>query len=181
MHDTPPKAEVIVAGADGGLANTFVYISKGLTGSYQPPSEPVFFDQQKCIYLPHVVGVQVGQPLHIKNGDPFLHNVHIFTKKARETNKSQPKDSPPLELTFNRPEIGVSVKCDVHAWMQAYACVVEHPFFAVTGEDGAFQFPSTLPAGTYTVTAWHEKLGTKETEVTIGDGETMEANLEFDI
>jgi hypothetical protein len=76
--------------------------------------------------------------------------------------------------------MGVSIKCDVHTWMQAYACVADHPFFAVTGPDGTFALPSRLPAGTYTVTAWHEKYGTKEQEVTIGDGETKEIAFKFE-
>lgn len=180
MHDTPPKAEVIVTGPDGALVNVFVSITKGLAGRWEAPNEAIILDQQKCMYTPHVIGVQVGQPLQVKNTDPFLHNVHVLGSRAlRETNKSQPKASPPIVFTFNRPQMGVSVKCDVHTWMQAYACVVDHPFYAVSGADGTFALPSRLPAGTYTVTAWHEKYGTKEQAVAIADGEKKEINFEF--
>jgi hypothetical protein len=48
--------------------------------------------------------------------------------------------------------------------MNAYACVVDHPFFAITGEDGSFSLKG-LPPGQYTITAWHEKFGKQETKV----------------
>ena len=180
MHDTPLKAEVVLTGPDGALLNVFVYISKGVTGHWDPPQEPVMYDQRKCVYLPHVIGIQVGQPLHVTNSDPFLHNVHVLLSRAlKETNRSQPQNSPAIKLKFNRPYIGVSVKCDVHTWMQAYACVVDHPFFSVSGADGGFEFPARLPVGTYTVTAWHEKYGTSDQDVTVGEGETKEINFEF--
>ena len=181
QHATPPKAEAIITGPGGALVNAFVYISKGVQGKYPVPSEPVKFDQAKCIYLPHVLGVQTGQEVHITNSDAaVLHNVHILKKPGiRDMNSAQAPGSAPIKTKFNRAALGVTVKCDVHPWMIAFACVSDHPFFMVTGADGTFSLPPKLPAGTYTVTAWHEKYGTKDVEVTVADGETKTVDFEF--
>ena len=65
----------------------------------------------------------------------------------------------------------MSFRCDVHGWMRAYANVVTHPFFDVTGADGSFEIKG-LPPGTYTIEAWHERLGTQTQQVTISDAAT---------
>ena len=158
LHATPPKYEVVVTGPDGGLANVFVQVRKGIRGNHVPPEEPVLLEHRGCIYRPHVIGIQIGQLLRVTNSDPFLHNVHILSSPAGpEFNRAQPKGSPALKVIFTGPHVGVSVKCDVHPYALAYACVVDHPFFAVTEPDGAFEIPKKLPAGTYTITAWHER------------------------
>ena len=72
----------------------------------------------------------------------------------------------------------VPFKCDVHGWMNAYVGVVEHPYFAVTDKDGKFSLKG-LPPGTYTIEAWHEKLGTQTAKVTLGAKETKDANFSF--
>jgi hypothetical protein len=79
---------------------------------------------------------------------------------------------------FSEPEIMVPIKCDVHSWMNSYIGVVSNPFFAVTGDDGTFDL-SELPAGTYTIEAWHEKYGTQTQEVTVGDGDAQEISFSF--
>ena len=72
----------------------------------------------------------------------------------------------------------VRIKCDVHSWMNTYIGVVPHPFFTVTGKDGSFDL-SKLPAGTYTIEAWHEKYGAQTQEVTVGDGDSQEISFTF--
>ena len=62
--------------------------------------------------------------------------------------------------------------------MGSYLNIVKHPFFAVTGEDGAFVLDK-LPPGTYTIEAWHEKLGTDSKVVTVGDGEAKQLSFSF--
>jgi hypothetical protein len=70
------------------------------------------------------------------------------------------------------------VRCDVHQWMRAYVAVFDHPFFAVTGEGGTFTLAG-LPAGTYTVVAWHERFGEKRQQVTVGDGPASPIEFRF--
>lgn len=172
-------SERLLVGAGGGLQNVFVYVKDGLGNRKFPvPTTPVNLDQKACRYIPHVFGIQVGQPLRVTNSDDTLHNVHWVPKVNPETNFSQPKKTPPVTKTFAKPEIGVTIRCDVHGWMNGYAGVVEHPFFAVTGADGSFQIKG-LPAGTYTVEAWHEVLGTQTTKITVDAKGTGTAAFTF--
>lgn len=170
----------VLTGDNGALQNVFVYVKDGLNGRmYAPPAEPVVLDQQRCEYVPHVLGIQVGQPLTIRNSDPLLHNIRADAQINRGFNQGQPVPMTSTQ-TFATTEVMVPVKCDVHAWMRAYIGVMNHPFFAVTGPDGTFSLEN-LPAGTYTVEAWHEKLGTQTTQVTVGTGEAKDAVFTFAI
>jgi hypothetical protein len=163
-------SETTIVSADRGLKNVFVYVKDGLGNAvYETPTAPIRLDQVGCRYEPHVFGVFVGQPVEIKNSDPTLHNVHAIPKSNEEFNFGQQDDKAPIVTkTFTKPEIGVSFRCDVHGWMRAYANVVTHPFFAVTGDAGTFEIKG-LPAGTYTIEAWHERLGTQTQSVTISE------------
>jgi hypothetical protein len=164
-------SETTIVAADKGLKNVFVYVKDGLgDGVYATPSTPIVLDQVGCRYEPHVFGVFVGQPVEIKNSDMTLHNVHAIPKSNEEFNFGQQDDKAPIiTKMFNKPEIGISFRCDVHGWMRSYANVVTHPFFAVTKDDGSFEIKGLKP-GTYTIEAWHERLGTQTQQVTISDG-----------
>ncbi len=164
-------SERLLVGAGNGLQNVFVWVKDGLgQRTYAVPATPVMLDQKGCQYLPHVFGAQVGQVIKVANSDAALHNVHAVPKTNPEFNFSQPANVPVVDRVFNTPELGIPLKCDVHGWMNAYANVVPHPFFTVTGADGRFEIKG-LPAGTYTIEAWHETLGTQTQTVTV-DGVT---------
>lgn len=159
-----------------GVGNTFVYVKEGLDPSYSfdAPAEPVVLDQKGCFYTPRVIGVRVGQPMEIVNSDPTMHNVHALPMVNQEFNHGQPKQNMRLTKTFTAPEVMVRFKCDVHAWMTAWVGVMAHPYFAVTKQNGEFSIPA-LPPGTYTLEAWHEKLGTKTMQVTVGPSQSQTA------
>jgi plastocyanin len=176
----PQAMETFVVGGDGkSLGNVFVYVKDGLGNYiYDTPTEPARIDQEGCRYIPHVFGMRVGQPLEILNSDPTLHNIHATPKVNREFNTGQPIEGMRTTHTFDQPEVMVPFKCDVHGWMNAYVGVLEHPYFAVTDNDGRFSI-RTLPAGTYTIEAWHERLGAQEQMVTIGEKETQDIAFTF--
>lgn len=168
-----------IAVKDGKLANVFVYVKTGLEGKTFPtPTEKKVLDQQGCMYHPHVSGIMVGQPLVIKNSDSTLHNIHALPKANTEFNQGQPFQNMEFEKTFDKPEIMVHFKCDVHPWMSSYMGVVSNPYFAVSGEDGNFAIDK-LPPGTYTLEAWHEKLGTQTQEVTIAPNQQATVTFNF--
>jgi plastocyanin len=172
-------SEALLVGADGGLQNVFVYVKSGLGDARFPvPSTPVLLDQDGCRYTPHVFGVQVGQPVSISNSDRTLHNVHTVPRANAGFNFGQPTGVPAVTRVFNEPEIMVPFKCDVHPWMSAYLGVVPHPFFAVSTADGGFEIAG-LPAGTYTLEAWHEELGVQTMEVTVDGTSAAEAAFTF--
>ncbi len=175
-HPTPVKSEEVVAGAAGELANVFVWV-KDFKGSVPPPSTPALLDQSGCQYIPHVSGVQVGQTLNIKNSDSTMHNVHSLAKINSGFNLSQPVPKTDSKK-FTKPEVMIKIKCDVHGWMNSYIGVVPHPYFGVSDASGAFTI-NGLPAGTYTVEAWHEKFGAKTQQITVAAKEQKQLSFSF--
>jgi hypothetical protein len=137
------------------------------------------------MYDPHVLAVMAGQDFVVKNSDPFLHNVHALSEVNPPFNFGQPNVDPGKKVD-PAPKAAeyFHVKCDVHPWMSAYIGVFEHPFFAVTKEDGTFTLPTKgLADGDYTVTFWHEKYANDpaalaEVQVSVKDGKA-EANHTF--
>lgn len=166
-----PKTRFYVAGADGGLADVFVYLKQA--DSKGAAAKPALLDQKGCEYVPYIMGLQTGQKLLIRNSDPVLHNVHATPKINKEFNLAQMAGGKDIERTLDQNEVFVRFKCDVHPWMFAYVGVVPHGYFAVTDKDGNFKIEG-VPAGKYTVLAFHRKAhGTEDKaiaqEVTVGD------------
>ena len=163
---------------DGGLQNVIVYISSGVpAGSYPAPSNPVLIDQHDCHYIPHVFTIQVGQTLKVKNSDATLHNIHAFSTTNKPFNFGQAIQNLETDVKFDKGEMPLAIRCDVHKWMNSFAGVFAHPFHAVSMEGGAYEFK--LPAGQYEITAWHEKYGKQTQMVNVADNGTAELNFTF--
>ena len=160
---------------DGLLQNAFIYVKEGLEGyTFETPTTPAVIDNRRCVYVPHIIGVQTNQPVQIVNSDPTLHNIHSYAKNSKSWNLGLPFQGMKQIKKFPAEEIMVMLKCDVHPWMSSYIAVMTHPYFAVTGTDGQFKIDN-LPAGKYTIEAWHEKLGTQTSDITIGSGDVNAA------
>ena len=167
--DGPARAEWLLSGSEGELKNVFVYIEKGLEGkSYKTPEKAVTIDQTGCVYVPHVLGLMVGQQLDILNSDGTLHNIHALPKVNKEFNKAMPRSKKLMSVTFDKAEAPFKVKCDVHPWMGAFLGVFDHPYFAVTDDSGSYTISGLAP-GKYVIEAWHEKLGSQIADITVDD------------
>jgi plastocyanin len=179
QHAGAVASESLLVGEGGAIKNVFVYVKKGADQwAYEIPAEPVTVTQKGCVYTPHVAGILAGQKMKVTSDDDTTHNVHFVGQKNREWNLTQRKGQVE-EKDFKRAEVGSSyLKCDIHSWMKCYVGIFYHPFFQVTGGDGAFSL-GKLPPGTYEVEAWHEELGTQTQTVTLGEGEAKELTFSF--
>jgi len=203
MNPTLPADQATIVYKDQGNAipYVFVYVKEGIKDKYEPPAEPIVLDQKGCIYHPHVIGMVAGQQLNIKNSDKTTHNVHSLPSKNEPFNLAQPQPGVIKregKETFNKPESPIKIKCDVHGWMSAWCHVMSHPFFDVSkdhtdfpGKDkkgaelkenkakwGTFEIKD-LPAGDYTIEAWHETFGKVQQKVSVKDGETKEVEIKM--
>ena len=177
-HSGSVTTDDVVADSGGGLEDVIVYVSQGLgDAKFDPPQEPAVIEQKGCMYKPHVVAVRANQELKVVNSDTTTHNIHPTPNNNRELNQSQPAGVP-FSMTFAREEIAIPVKCTIHPGMHSYIAVFKHPYFAVTGKGGSFEI-GNLPAGSYTITAWHGKLGTAMQKVTVGESETKTIEFVF--
>ena len=172
-NEVAPRKEWLILDENNGLKNVLVFVKESpsggsLEGDLNLVEKHAVIDQNGCVYVPHVMGVMVGQKLDILNSDGTLHNIHALPKVNKEFNKAMPRSKKQMTVQFGNPEAPFKVKCDVHPWMGAFIGVFDHPYFAVTGDDGSYVI-SGLEPGDYIIEAWHEKLGSQTANVTVGD------------
>jgi plastocyanin len=149
-----------------GIQHVFVYLKKVSKSDIHPElaksKEPeVVFDQKECVFKPHAMVVRTDQTVVVKSDDNVPHNTHTYPVFNQGQNFIvAPNDRVGIKMpNFNMKEpLPMQVKCDIHAWMQAYWLVVDHPYAVVTDADGRFTIPK-LPAGDYTFVVWHERVG----------------------
>jgi len=173
MHKNPVLEDRVVVGKNNELANVIVFLKpaagKTLTGPQK--KTPAVLDQKGCMYTPHVLVVQTGQPVVVRNSDPFLHNVHAITFNNAPFNFAQVNVSEKKIDAFTTVET-LTIRCDVHPWMNALVQVFDHPYFATTDDKGQYTIDTKgLADGTYTVQAWHEVfLESKTREIEVKSG-----------
>jgi hypothetical protein len=159
----PPNSRV------HGLGNVFVRIVRKPDDAPLPPATskvPRLLDQVGCLYEPYMIGVVTNEPIQIRNSDAIMHNVLATSKVGNPTfNLAQTRKGQVDTRTFTKPELFVTLQCNVHPWMFAYIGVVENPYFAVTDPHGEFEMPAGLPFGKYLLEFTHRKAGTQTLEV----------------
>lgn len=163
--EAAPAGDVLVRG--GRIENAFVYVAAGLEARvFDEPREPVVIEQRSCAYRPRIVGAETGQEIVFVNDDPTLHNVRTMPQLSSAVNFGMSARGERRSIRIAKSEVMVQVRCDVHPWMRAYLGVLDHPYFALTGRDGAFRL-ANLPPGDYTIAVWHERLGRASRKTTV--------------
>lgn len=178
-HSGPVYPETVVVNDNGTLRYVFVHIKSGLEGkNFAVPDQPAVIDQDGCVYKPHVLGLQARQQLRVVTSDKTTHNIHPLPKINREWNVSQPPGADPIIQTFSRPETTIPVKCNQHPWMRANLHVTNDPFFAVSGNDGAYKIAG-VPPGDYELETIHEEYGAQTQKVTVPPSGTATADFTY--
>lgn len=173
IRDEP---EIIVSG-DKAVKDAVVYLAKIDKGKAWPAAEAKpTLNNIKCVFEPRVQVIRAGK-LDVKNSDPVLHNTHGFYGKRTAFNLALPNKDQVIEVDLDR-EGTVRIECDAHGWMLGWVYVLENPYYAVTGEDGAFVI-GDVPPGDYTLVADHEFTGPVKVQVKVKGGETVEVPVEL--
>ncbi len=166
----------LLIGEKLGIANVVVSL-KVKDAKVKVSEKPVVYNQTACRFEPHVLIVPVGTTVSFKNSDRCVHNVHLYAFQNSGFNRAVPEGKD-TKGTFKRAE-SIKVSCDIHPWMTGYVVVTDATHWALTDAKGSFSLKG-IPAGTYELQVWHEKLGKAKTEVTVtaeGTGEPIELKM----
>lgn len=186
LPNGPKTTRFYRVGVDSGLADVLVHLER--VGSSSPLDRPwplraktlpLFYTG--CVIDPYIAGAQVGQKLLAHSMDNISHNVHAMTSNRanREVNYALFAQSRAQEIQFFAPDPQIRIKCNVHPWEFAYITVFDHPFFAVTNDDGLFELDG-VPAGRYLLKIIHRKSGAQEKPIQIDARQTLELNFTFE-
>lgn len=171
-----PDEEFIVSPETKGLKNVVVSLVGMSRGKEFPRTTPTL-TQKGCQYVPHVLVVPPGGSVKVLNEDGILHNIHTYSQANTPINMAQPAFKRELNVSFGKSET-VKVACDVHDWMTARIVVQEHPYYALTDDNGHFEL-TDVPPGTYSLHAWHEGLGEMTKQVTVKAGQVSDGSFEI--
>ncbi len=164
------EVQDVIVSAARGIRNVVVSLQNPPPdATWKAPLSPVQIDQQQCVFVPRVVIVPVGGTVEFLNSDRLLHNIRSRATVNRPFNRTQPKGRT-IPMVFQKAEL-IRVDCDLHPWMRAWVVVAEHPFYAITNDQGEFLLDN-VPPGRYTIQLWQEALGTVTKDVSVADGVT---------
>jgi plastocyanin len=164
----------LIVGPVGGIANAVVTLPEIEKGKALQPQTAVF-DQKACTYVPHVAAFPAGSTVEVRNSDGILHNIHTESTLNPVIDMAQPGFKKTIRITVSKPET-IKVTCDAHNWMEGWWYVTANPYYAVSDEHGHYQI-TDVPAGTYSLEVWQEKLGVTRQQVSVKPGTTNVANF----
>jgi hypothetical protein len=146
------ESEELVVSADGGLRWAVVRLERIARGKPLDALGPAVLDNRGCVFVPHVLLAPVRAEVEFKNSDPVAHTVDAYprfnTLGVQLIGGSSAKRAFEYAETFR-------VECQIHKWMSAFLWVCDHPYHAVTREDGTYEL-TDVPPGTWVVRAWAE-------------------------
>jgi hypothetical protein len=160
--DKMPTNESIIVGKDNALVNAVVYLRlpTGQKVEVNPEyaakaNDAVVLDNNGCSFHPHVSLVRMGQSLDIKNSDPVGHNTNV---SVLSFNQVIPAGSDTKVKVGASGPLPTEVACNIHPFMKGWILVQDHPYMAVSGEDGTFEIKD-IPAGKHDFQFWQEAAG----------------------
>lgn len=156
--------------------NTVVYIEKA-SGTFKPPPKNPQMDQKNLVFIPRVLPVIAGSTVDFLNNDDVLHNVFCPDACAKFDLGKYPKGVV-KSYKFMKEGCQSVILCDVHPEMEAYVIVLQNPYFAVTDKEGKFKIDN-VPAGTYTLKVWNEKLNAKSQAITVTASGKLDVNFDL--
>ncbi|HBA39151.1 MAG TPA: hypothetical protein DCZ05_05245 [Deltaproteobacteria bacterium] len=160
---TIPDERLLIS-KEGKIKNVVVSLD-GVKEGKRWPNINASLVNQGGRFFPHVQVLRTGAQLEIINRDPLLHNTHGFGGGRTVFNVGLPTKDQKVKKSLKQAGI-IQVMCDVHDWMNGWVVVQDHPYFAVTGEDGNFTITDVSP-GSYKISVWHEKLGKQQAQMKV--------------
>ena len=173
------RTEKYLINAERRIKNVIVFLTDIKAGK-SVPAETVSVVDSKCTFIPHVMIGFKGSQLVVKNEDPVLHTGHIYSHIKGKTifNVALPEKGSTVTKSLTKTGL-LELNCDCHPWMESFVYIFDHPYVAITDENGTFVI-SDIPPGVYTVEAWHETLGTVMLQnVTVQSGKTSTIHLQY--
>jgi hypothetical protein len=155
--------DLVVDPKTKGVRYAFVYLVKpqganpDAVKAILAKSPEVVIDQQNCEFIPYVTAMMQDQPLTFKSSEPVNHNIRYSAFVNGGFNQVLPPNGQ-MGVKLVAERLPIPLVCDIHPWMKGYIMVFEHPFFAITAEDGSFEIAG-VPAGAQKFVIWQEKVG----------------------
>ena len=122
----------------------------------EPKEKKVVMDQPVCMFLPHAIAMREGQTLVAKNTSNISHNFkwsgHPDVNPGN--NVLLPPNTEKVIDDLKADRLPVSIECNIHPWMRGWVRVFNHPYYAVTDENGKFELKNA-PAGEWQLMVWH--------------------------
>jgi hypothetical protein len=162
-----------------GLGNVVVWLEGVRTGKALPLEKRLELESDHCMLTPRVQAAVTGSAVNVIGHDDFRQHLRFLSAgdSAARASVLLGKDEQviPTELPAKTPGLVIIRDAD-HAWPRSFLAVFDHPYFAVTQPDGSFRMDS-VPPGTYTLVAWHERTGRTEQKVTVGANGAVKVDL----